>query len=352
MSFQDGWAAINLDMPARVPHMEVAAESHWELVKAVTGIDVDLNSPDDVKTNASRQFIKAWNYDFIWSVLIGSGDLVKKHTSMGHGIFASGGTDYNDFVYCPFNTPEEALAFDPWETFGELNHNDLIKRFEAHYQANCEANPDCVNMTGTYVTLVSGLIDVFGWDMLLMTVGLDPDGFGEVANRYASWVQQYFNALADSNIPLVMVHDDIVWTAGAVFRPEWYRKYIFPNYKKLFAPVLESGKKLLYSSDGNYTEFIDDIANSGVNGFFMEPMTDMKLMAEKYGKTHVIIGNADTRILLRGKKAEIRAEVERCMVIGKDCPGYFLCVGNNIPPNTPVDSALYYNDVYNELSHR
>jgi hypothetical protein len=39
----------------------------------------------------------------------------------------------------------------------------------------------------------------------------------------------------------------------------------------------------------------------------------MKLIAEKYGKTHVIISNADTRILIRGKKEEIRAEVERCI---------------------------------------
>ncbi|MHB0998031.1 MAG: uroporphyrinogen decarboxylase family protein [Armatimonadota bacterium] len=352
MSFADGWAAINLEMPARVPRTEIAAESHWELVKAVTGIDVSIDSPNDVKSSAGKELVKAWNYDFIWSVAIGSDALAEKHTSMGHGVFAAGGEDFNNNVYCPFSSVNEALAFDPWETYGERDHATLVKKFEDHYKSNCNAFPECVNMTGTYVTLVSGLIDIFGWDMLLMAVGTDPDGFGEVANRYASWIQQYFNALADSNVPVVMVHDDIVWTSGAVFRPEWYRKYVFPNYKKMFAPVLESGKKLLYTTDGNYNEFVDDIAGCGVHGFFMEPLTDMKMVAEKYGKTHVIIGNADTRILLRGRKDEIRAEVERCMAIGKGCPGYFMTVGNNIPPNTPVDAALYYNDVYEELSRR
>ena len=68
--------------------------------------------------------------------------------------------------------------------------------------------------------------------------------------------------------------------------------------------------------------------------------------------THAFIGNADTRILLRGDKPAIRAEVERCMAIGKDCPGFIMAVGNHIPPNTPIDAAIYYNEVYMELRDR
>jgi len=78
----------------------------------------------------------------------------------------------------------------------------------------------------------------------------------------------------------------------------------------------------------------------------------LKYLTENYGQTHVLIGNVDTRMLLRGKKGEIRAEVERCMALGKDCPGYFIGVTNMIPPNTPVESALYYNQVYQELCRR
>ena len=149
-----------------------------------------------------------------------------------------------------------------------------------------------------------------------------------------------------------MVHDDIVWTEGAFIHPDWYRKYVFPNFRKYFAPLIDSGKIILFTSDGNYTEFVDDIAACGVNGFVLEPLTDMQYIAEKYGKTHVFVGNADTRILLSGSREAIRQEVERCMRIGKQCPGFFMAVGNHIPPNTPVDSAVYYNEVYVELSRR
>ena len=59
----------------------------------------------------------------------------------------------------------------------------------------------------------------------------------------------------------------------------------------------------------------------------------MRYIAEKYGKTHAFIGNADTRILLSGTPEEIRAEVKRCMDIGKSGPGFVLAVGNHIPAN-------------------
>ena len=110
--------------------------------------------------------------------------------------------------------------------------------------------------------------------------------------------------------------------------------------------------KIAYCSDGNFSMFIDDIADTGVNGFIIEPTTDMKYIAEKYGKTHFFIGNFDTRILMNGTKKQIEQEVERCMAIGKDGSGFFMAVGNHIPANTPVDNAIYYNEVYERMSRR
>ena len=352
MSFQDGWAALHLDMPPRVPRTEYSAEGHWDLIRAVTGHDLSAESSESEKTRARRDFFKAWNYDYQWSVLIGGGELAACHTDMGHAEYAAGGVDRRDTVFCPFSTPEEALAFDPVSVYGCPDASDLRTKFEDHYRSQCATFPDMVHSTGIYITLVSGLIDIFGWEMMLMAMGTDPEGFGEVANRYAAWIQHYFQALAEADVPVVMIHDDIVWTSGPFCHPDWYRQYVFPHYHRFMAPLKESGKKILYTSDGTYTMFIDDIAAAGADGFVLEPTTDMAHVAETYGNTHVFIGNADTRILLEGRRDMIRAEVERCMQIGKPYPGFFMAVGNHIPPNTPVESALCYNEVYEELSRR
>ncbi len=352
MSYSYGMAAINLEMTDLVPRTEYSADTHWDLIKAVTGINVDNNSSEEDRLKASAAFRKAWDYGFRWNVDTHNHEMDKCRTKMGHAEYASGGTDYDNEVDCPFEDPEDAFDFMPQEIYGTRPHSELVAHYNQRYKMRSEQSPDLVNTTGIYVSLVTGMLEIFGWDMMLMALGIDAKAFGETTNRYAAWVQQYFNALADCDSPVIKVHDDICWTSGAFTNPAWYREFVFPNYKKLFAPLREAGKKIIFTSDGNFTEFIDDVADCGVNGFVLEPTTDMSYIAEKYGKTHSFIGNADTRILLRGTKEDIYNEVKRCMDIGKKCPGFFMAVGNHIPANTPVENALYYNEIFEQLRKR
>lgn len=351
MSYQDGMAAIRLQMTDRVPRTEYSAEGHWDLIRAVTGIPVSETTPE-LHEKAQKTFLKAWNYDFRWNILIHNQVFGDKRTHMGHAVYAAGGVDYDAQVTTLYDDPEDALRLDPWELFGTRDPQTLVDDFDRHYDESCAYYPDAVNMTGIYVTGISGLIEIFGWETLLAAAGTDPAAFGALMGRYADWIGQYFDALARSKSPVVMVHDDIVWTSGAFLHPDWYRRYLFPAYRRCFEPVLASGKRIMYTSDGNYTEFLDDIAACGAHGFVMEPTTDMAGFAERYGKDHVFVGNADTRILLSGTKEDIRAEVRRCMDIGKRYPGFFMAVGNHIPSNTPVDHCLWYNEAYESMCRR
>ena len=53
MSFADGMAALNLQMPDRVPRTEYSVESHWELIRIVTGLDVAVDSPPEIQLRAT-----------------------------------------------------------------------------------------------------------------------------------------------------------------------------------------------------------------------------------------------------------------------------------------------------------
>lgn len=352
MSYENGMSALNLEMPDEVPRTEYSVENHWDAISAVTGMEVKSDSEYETKLAAMRAFFKEWDYGLLWSVLVSNQYMNGKKTSMGHAKYASEGEDFNTHVFCPFEEPEDVIDFDPLQEYGEFSVPKMIDDFNTHYRNNIKLYSDCVNMTGIYITCMSGLIEIFGWDMLLLAAGFDPKAFGEMTNRYCEWIKPCFEALAQSEAPVVMIHDDIVWTEGAFLAPAWYREFVFPNYKKLFEPLIDSKKKIIFTSDGNYTEFIDDIASCGVNGFVLEPLTDMQYIADKYGKTHSFIGNADTRIILQGSKEDIYNEVKRCMDIGKKCPGFIMAVGNHIPANTPVDNVLYYDEAYKKLRKR
>ena len=352
MSYENGMAALRLEMPSRIPRTEYSADNHWKLVSAVTGLEVSVSSDSQLRFEASKKFMEAWNYDFIWSILISRGELGSTRTKMGHAVYAEGGTDYDEEVSCLFTSHEEVFAFDFEERLGIGDIAEITTRFNSHYEQAAQRFPSAVNMTGIYITCISGLIDLLGWDMLLTAAGEDIARFSDFTKRYIKWIEPYFIALAKSTPAVVMVHDDIAWTSGPFIHPSWYREFVFPNYAKLFDYLKQAGKIICFTSDGDYTMFIDDIARCGINCFVMEPMTDMAYIAEKYGRTHSFVGNADTRILLYGNKDDIAQEVKRCIDIGKNCPGFFMAVGNHIPSNTPVDNVLYYNECYEKMSLR
>ena len=354
MSLADGLAALHLEAPPRVPRTEYSADQyHFPLMRRVTGLGAGPDSPPDERAAMRRAFLKAWDYGLLWNVGLSSDVFGPFRNDMGHAGYAGDGRDQRAAASGrPFPEPEDALAFDPEAALGTPDPAAARRRFEASYRNAADDYPDAVNMTGVYVSSMSGLIELFGWDILLTAAGLDPEGLGSVTHRYARWIQPWFDALAAADVPVAMIHDDLVWTSGAFLHPNWYREYIFPNLKRHIRPLLDSGKKVLFTSDGDYTEFYGDVADCGVHGFVLEPCSSLEALAARYGQTHVIVGNADTRILLSGTREAIRAEVARCLDIGRGCPGFFLATGNHIPANTPVENALYYHDCYMELRGR
>lgn len=353
MSFQDGMDALNMKMPKKIPRTEYSCSNLFHaLQQAVTGIEVSKDSDPATKLKAMQAFEKEWDFGIHWAVKTHA-EIFKDHrTFMGHASFAEGGSDYSNKVTTPFNDSDDVLAMDFFETYGTETKESLVAGYNEHYKMRCDQHPHGVNMTGIYVTLVSGLIDCFGWELMLEAMGDDIDEFGAMTDRYADWMLPRFEALAACDSPVVMIHDDIVWTSGPFANPQWYYDHVFPNYEKMFEPLKKAGKKILYTCDGTFDYFLDDIVSCGVECLVMEPTTDMGAIAKKYGQKLSFVGNADCKILTFGTKEEIRKEVERCVNIGRDCPGFIMAAGNHIPVNVPIENAIYYNQCFQEMAYR
>jgi len=313
-------------------------------VRAVTGLDPRTDP------KAWRAFYDAWDCDFIWSVNDGPDPWDKdgRITDMGHAEFLENGTDLREPVTCPFTDVEQVLNFNAAEEYGLTDMDELVAHYEQVYQVARKEYPNQVYTGGYYKTIVSGAIQAFGWDMLLEAAA-DRDRFVNVVNGFFELTMHHVKAQAKTSIEVFLQHDDMVWTQGAFIHPDFYRNVIFPCYAKFWKVLHEAGKIVLFCSDGNFTEFVDDIAAAGADGFIFEPMTDLDYVVEKYGKTHSIIASKlDCRTLTFGDKDQIKHEIDETLKIAKDCPGFFFAVGNHIPSNVPVDNALYYFDYLKE----
>jgi hypothetical protein len=205
-------------------------------------------------------------------------------------------------------------------------------------------NPNQVFTAGYYKTIVSGAIEAFGWDMLLEAAAYR-ERFDKVLESFYRLSLHHYQAWAKTSAPVFICHDDMVWSQGPFMHPDFYRSAIFPRYAKLWQVLHEAGKVVLYCSDGTWTEFVDDIAQAGADGFIFEPTTSLDYIVERYGKTHVIVGSkVDTRTLTFGTREQIRHEIDETLCLAKGCPGFMFAVGNHIPSNVPVDNALFYFD--------
>jgi len=352
MSRERGEKIMHLEWTERVGRTDYC--DHTEFIKKVTGLDPKSKDFNEAH-QAAKKFYEWAEYDFLWGGNDGPREWKElgRTTSMGHAVYAEGGTDYNNKLSCPFTTPDDVLTFDAAEEYGIPDIKERAAFFQGIHDFNIREFPMAVFPGGYYRTIVSGLLDAFGWDMLLLGLGTDPERFGEyVVEGIFKITQANINAWAQTNIKVFLCHDDMVWTRGAIFQPEWYRKYIFPRYKKLWQPLKEKGITVLFCSDGNYTGFIDDIADAGADGFILEPLTDLDTIVQKYGTTHVIIGNADCRPLTFGKKDDIVAEVKRCMDTARKCPGFIFATGNHLPSNIPMDNMFWYFETVKKLWKR
>ncbi len=337
MSYERGMAALNLEKPDIIPHTQYITHPEWE-----KHLQKKMNRP-------GVGIAQLLDFDYAWSV--DSPPTPRgRFTDMGHAIWQADGSDFRPSKESPFSDPEEIFAIDPFEEYGRIDVAEKTEQYQ-QFADNVRKN-DWVTSGGTYRTVVSYAIDAFGWENLLYAAGADPQRFGELLNRWTDYLMQFIDAWAATDVDVYLTHDDMVWSQGPIFSPEFYRTYVFPNFKRGWDKIRDSGKKVLFCSDANFTMFVDDLNEAGAQGFIFEPMTDLEMVVRKYGQTHVIMGNADCRIMTFGSPEDVRLEVKRCMDLGRDCPGYFFAVGNHIPPNVPIANADACMEAYWDMRER
>ncbi len=337
MSYQIGIGALHLRPTPRLAHTEYC--SNDALKRAVTDL------PDD-DPRREAEFYRRWEFDFIWSTNDGPEPWEDRGrtTDMGHSEFLEGGVDWRNPKPCPFTNVDEALAFDAVAEYGLTDERKLVDYYESLYQQARAQYPDQVWTGGYYRSLFSGAIAIFGWDMLLQAAA-HRDRFARVLDSIFQQSLHHYRAWAKTSIEVFMCHDDMVWTQGPFMHPSFYRTEVFPRYQALWKVLKDAGKRICFTSDGDYGMFVDDIVAAGADCLVFEPMMALEPVVAKYGQTHCIIASkVDARTLTFGNRAQIQAEIDATLSLAAQCKGFIFAVGNHIPSNVPVENALFYYD--------
>ena len=135
--------------------------------------------------------------------------------------------------------------------------------------------------------------------------------------------------------------DDIAHNTGLLIHPKYFRKYIFPWYKKMATECRNKGVGFVLHSDGDCTDSMDDIIECGFQGFnpIQPNCMDIVEVKKRWGKSICLIGNINLdSTLTLGSPQDVRAEVyERIRTIAPG-GGYMMASSNSITDYVPLEN--------------
>ena len=357
--------ALNLQNPDIIPHWVWL--QHPEFISDATGVDYRQKP-----LTATIHFHKRFDVD--WG---GPTDL-NDNPGIEHEADASGEKTDEGFGTVwhrtsPFANPEQLWNFDPdpwgpdcekakevqfatknfrwafepetwkqvWQPEDEM-WQGLEKLFPGKFTEGCSF----------YCTSFMWAICIFGWDVFLTALGLDPDKTGQTIQRISEISVKIHECFATrENARYLIAHDDLCTSGGPITSPQWYKKYIYPVYEQLFSIVKAKGQRILLLSDGNITKLAKDIAPL-VDGFCFEHSTSSEYMFKNFGSIKCLLGGVDGRILTFGTKDEVKTEVKKVIDMASNCPGFILACSSTIPANVPIENVYTYFDTVEKYRNR
>jgi uroporphyrinogen decarboxylase len=293
----------------------------------------------------------------------------------------------------PVRTPEDEVAF--WTTAGfdfipleqGLQLTDVIKRqsmheVEGHYAADTDEtqvrswavegkglitaradfeafrwpDPDALDYSGferisrllpPKVKIVAALGKVFtcvswlmGLEGLSFALADDPDLVAALFERVGRFQYRVTeNLLRFDAVGAIWHADDIAFKTQLLVSPRVLRAHVFPWYTEMNRLAHAKDRLVVYHSDGDLREVVEDIIGCGFDGLnpIEPPAMDITAVKRQYGKRISIIGNIDLGYTLtRGTAAEVRAEVRQRIRDLAPGGGYAVSSSNSVPEYVPL----------------
>ena len=259
------------------------------------------------------------------------------------GVFgASAQEDGRHFLHIPRSeSVDEALDFQPLDYFPLTVERYRVEFQQSYDKMIADAGGACLPLPHHYTTCFHWPLGVFGFE-LLCEAGMEEDRFAALIERFVEITVRVTTAWSQvRGLAGFILHDDLTTSAGPIFSPDWYRRHIFPHYPRIFAPLREAGIPIIFTSDGDCTEFADDIFEAGADGLNFEHLVDLGRLVRDH-PDKILIGNINSRALAAGPIEQIEHEARQCIEIGSRARRFVVNAGGQLTHDIPIDHLEAY----------
>lgn len=148
--------------------------------------------------------------------------------------------------------------------------------------------------------------------------------------------------------PIFFTWSDIAYKDRLMVSPEFLRQTFIPCLRKVVEPLKEAGIKVIFHSDGNVMEILDDMIEVGIDGLNpIEPLAGMDIgyLKRRYYGRLVLVGNVDcSQVLPLGTPEEVVEAVKECIRVASPGGGHLMGSSSEIVPATPLENVLIFYD--------
>ena len=157
---------------------------------------------------------------------------------------------------------------------------------------------------------------LMGYENALCQAMEEPEAFGELLTAIADHKIRLFQKVYDICQPDILVyHDDMAMQMGPFFSLNFYKTYLFPQYKRIVDASRSIGYRyVVHHSCGKVESLIPSWISCGFDGWdSVMACNDLRMLKERYGSQIVFLPGLDTQGVL-GQSGSSRQELEKMVV--------------------------------------
>jgi uroporphyrinogen decarboxylase len=253
------------------------------------------------------------------------------------------------------------IGMPHWIEYG-LKGRDDWKKFKARLNPDSQARypdywDDLVRCTKgrDYPLGIHGgsfygrLRNWIGMENLALMYYDDPGLVHEMTDAVGDFIVRLTERALDSiRFDLALFWEDMAMKTASLISPEFFRKFMLPNYQKVTKLFRQAGiDVLMVDCDGNTDELVPLWLEGGISGIFPIEIAagcDPVKYRETYGRRLLLMGGIDKRALRLGKKEverEVMSKAPKLLSAG----GWLPFVDHAVPPDVPLENFRHYLDL-------
>jgi len=158
------------------------------------------------------------------------------------------------------------------EPLGEIDMPEICEYFRwDKYEITCPPREKFLRLgTTNFKSIFTTAARFLGYEKLLV----DQPDLTDISRHFVWWNRQLLTHI--NVITYFVIGDDIAGNNGLMMSPDTWRKWVKPHTEQLINLGLTHGCQVIYHSDGDVSELLDDFVEMGITVLDTQPIGHMR----------------------------------------------------------------------------